>query len=85
MFNFFKSKKENGKRPQLPQLFDLNDNQINVGDKVKSLRYELGESELIIEEDQYYYKSLASGKKVSWLKMVDAITEKQKVKKIINQ
>ncbi len=82
MFNFFKGKKENGKKPTLPTLVDINDNPIQEGDKVESLRYELGESEVIIENGHYFYRSVATGKKVSWLKMVDAITEKQKVKKI---
>ncbi len=84
MFNFFKGKKENGKKPAMPDLVDINDNPIKEGDKVESLRYELGESELIVENGHYYYQSLSSGKKVSWLRMVDAITEKQKVKKISN-
>ena len=82
MFNFFRKKPDNGKTPPLPELYDLNDKQLEVGDKVESLRYELGKSELILENGQYYYQSLETGKKVIWLKMVDAITEKQKVKKL---
>lgn len=82
MFNLFKKRPDNGKNLSLPELFDLNDKQLQVGDKVESLRYELGKSELILEDGHYYYQSLETGKKVIWLKMVDAITEKQKVKKL---
>ena len=82
MFDLFKKRSGNGKKPPLPELYDLNDKQLQVGDKVESLRYELGKSELILEDGQYYYHSLETGKKVIWLKMVDAITEKQKVKKL---
>ena len=82
MFDLFKKRSGNGKNASLPALYDLNDKQLQVGDKVESLRYELGKSVLILEDGQYYYKSLETGKKVIWLKMVDAITEKQKVKKL---
>lgn len=84
MFDLFKKRPGNGKNPSLPELYDLNDKQLQAGDKVESLRYELGKSELIVEDGQYYYQSLETGKKVIWLKMVDAITEKQKVKKLGN-
>ena len=82
MFSLFRKRADNGKNPPLPELYDLNDKQLLEGDKVVSLRYEMGRSELIVENGQYYYQSLETGKKVIWLKMVDAITEKQKVKKL---
>jgi len=79
MLNFFKKKE---KEPALPQLLDINNNPLQPGDKVEALRYELGECELITEEDCYFYVSDKSDKKVSWLKMIDATTENQKVKKL---
>ena len=75
-FSFFK--KKNKKR----QLKDLDGNPINPGDKVESLRYDLGECILIDGENGYEYESVASGEKVSFAKMIDATTTFQKVKKI---
>jgi len=80
MFNIFKKKK---KQDSLPQLSDLDDNPLNEGDEVEALRYELGKCKLILVEKSYYYESIDSGKQVIWLKMIDASTERQKVKKII--
>jgi len=79
MLNLFKKKP---KEPSLPQLLDINSNPIKPGDKVEALRYDLGECELIAEEDSYFYISYSTNKKVSWLKMIDATTENQKVKKL---
>lgn len=79
MFGFFKKKQ---KQPELPQLVDLNNSPLIEGDIVEALRYELGKCRLIIEGNDYIYTSLESGKKVSWLKMIDASTENQKVKKV---
>ena len=79
MFKFFKSK--NG-TPSLPAIADLDDNPLQEGDLVDCLRYEMGESKLVLEEGIWYYESLESGNRVSYLKMIDAITSKQKVRKI---
>ena len=79
MFGLFKKKT---KEKQPPQLLDLNSNPIVEGDKVTSLRYELGECKVVLEGLEYFYVSEASGEKVSYVKMVDAITENQKVLKI---
>ena len=79
MFNLFKKKK---KGDDLPNLADIDDNLLQEGDEVEALRYELGRCKLILLEKSYYYESLSSGKQVSWLKMIDASTERQKVKKI---
>jgi len=81
MFNLFK-KKEKKQKPK-PKLEDINHQPLQVGDKVESLRYNMGMCEIQIDEnDQLIYFSLESGEKVSWLKMIDAATECQKVKKI---
>lgn len=83
MFNLFKKKDKPGK-PK-PKLEDINHQPLKVGDKVESLRYDLGLCELQLDDnDQIVYFSLINGKKVSWLKMIDAATECQKVKKVEN-
>ncbi len=76
MFGLFK-KKPKEKRP--PQLLDLNSNPIQEGDKVTSLRYEMGECKVVLEGLEYFYESVTSGERVSYVRMVDAITENQKV------
>lgn len=81
MLKFFK-KKENHQKAR-PRLEDINHQPLQVGDKVESLRYNMGICEIQLdEEDQVVYFSLVNGEKVSWLKMIDAATECQKVKKI---
>ena len=79
MFGLFK-KKETEKRPQLA---DLDNNILNEGDYVEALRYDLGKSKLILIDNDYYYQSEKNGEQVSWLKMIDASSERQKVKKIL--
>lgn len=76
MFGLFKKKP---KEPTPPKLLDLNNNPIVEGSVVKSLRYELGECVVELEGLEYFYVSKASGKRVSYTRMVDAITENQKV------
>ena len=60
-------------------LSDLEGNTIKDGDMVLSLRYDLGECRLLKTETGYEYHSLTTDEKVSWLKMIDAATERQKV------
>ncbi|WP_339816009.1 hypothetical protein [uncultured Imperialibacter sp.] len=83
MFGIFKRKKESPRKEKKLELVDLEQQPLAVGDKVESLRYDLGISILIQEEDGLYYQSEASGTKVHWTKMIDASTEFQKVKKVI--
>lgn len=75
-FNLFKKSK---KKKQLQDLFG---NPIYPGDKVESLRYDLGECILIEGENGFEYESLKTGKKVSYAKMIDAATSYQKVRKL---
>jgi hypothetical protein len=75
-FNLFKKKK---KKKQLQDLFG---NLLYPGDKVESLRYDLGECILIDEENGFEYESLKNGEKVSYAKMIDAATSYQKVRKL---
>jgi len=55
---------------------------LNVGDKVESLRYDLGVCTLIESENGFEYESESTGQKVSYTKMIDAVTTHQKVKKL---
>lgn len=84
MFNFFKKKnhQEEAKTPPL-QLADINEFPLQEGDLVEALRYDLGKCKLIRAEKGYVYQSLTTGEQVSWLRMVDAITQLQKVKKLM--
>lgn len=75
-FNLFKKKK---KKKQLQDLFG---NLLYPGDKVESLRYDLGECILIDGENGFEYESLKNGEKVSYAKMIDAATSYQKVRKL---
>ncbi|HAS42388.1 MAG TPA: hypothetical protein DCS93_18060 [Microscillaceae bacterium] len=84
---FFKKKdssngQKKGKPKALPPLVDLDQNPLQEGDLVQALRYDLGKSKIVMEDDMIYYESLESGERVSWVKMIDAATEFQKVKKL---
>lgn len=61
---------------------DLDGQPLKEGDKVMSLRYELGESLIIRTEEGLAYESLATGQRVSYVKMIDAATGHQKVKRL---
>lgn len=75
MFGIFKKKKKE------LELYDLEGNALEEGDIVLSLRYEMGECRLFKTEDGFEYQSLESDTKMSWIKMIDAATERQKVRK----
>lgn len=74
-FNIFKRKKKK-------QLQDLNGAPLLPGDKVECLRYEMGESILLEGDNGFEYKSVKTGQKVSYAKMIDAATSFQKVRKL---
>lgn len=76
MFGLFKKKP---KEKQPPKLLDLNGNPIVEGSTVKALRYDLGESDVVLEGLEYFYVSRTSGERISYTRMIDAITENQKV------
>ena len=79
MFGLFKKKKKE------LVLFDLEGNPLAEGDIVLSLRYDMGESKLVKTENGFEYQSIDGDIKVTWLKMIDAATERQKVmKKLTN-
>ncbi len=75
MFGLFKKKKKE------ITLFDLDGNALGEGDLVLSLRYEMGECRLVKTENGFEYQSIESDAKMSWVKMIDAATERQKVRK----
>ena len=75
MFGLFK------KKIKEISLIDLEGNKLKGGDIVVSLRYDLGECRLVKTQDGFEYQSLATDEKVSWIKMIDAATERQKVRK----
>ncbi|SNS50250.1 hypothetical protein SAMN05421640_0419 [Ekhidna lutea] len=79
MLKFFKKKP---KEKQPPQLLDIDGHLIMEGDEVIAQRYELGKCKVELEGLQYFYVSQHSGQKVSYVKMIDAITGHQKVKKV---
>ncbi len=76
MFGLFNKKKKK------KQLLDYDGKPLKVGDKVESLRYDLGKCVIIEGERGIEYESIESGKRVSFAFMIDAHTENQKVRKI---
>ncbi len=82
MFKLFR-KKPKEKSP--PELFDIDGNTIFEGDMVIAQRYELGKCKVLLEERQFFYVSLNSGQKITYIKMIDAITGHQKVQKILDK
>lgn len=74
--------KKKSKEKQPPQLLDINGNPILVGDRVESQRYELGECTVELEGLEYFYQSVEKEDRVSYTRMVDAITGHQKVLKL---
>ena len=84
MFHFFRKKTSPRRAPAkpVPLLADVNGALLGEGDLVESLRYDLGQCRVRLADPGYAYESLATGERVSWLRMVDASTGYQKVKKI---
>jgi hypothetical protein len=79
MFNWFKkSKSKSGKGILLE---DLEGNPLQPGDIVNALRYDLGPSRIIEENGEWFYVSEEKGEKVSYVRMIDAATKRQKVLK----
>ncbi len=78
MFSIFRKKKVE----TTPQILDLEGQPLQAGDRVTSLRYDLGECEIELDGREYFYKSLSSDQRVSYVRMIDAVTGHQKVRKI---
>ena len=60
-------------------LEDLNGNPLKEGSRVRSLRYDLDNCVLTKEGEDWVYTSEKDGKKVSYIRMIDASTKRQKV------
>lgn len=69
-----------GKKKKVITLYDFDGNALKEGDLVESLRYDMGECKLTFTEGVFEYEATKTGKKVNWLKMIDASTERQKVR-----
>ena len=84
MFKFFRRNNKNGKGdgPKPLRMVDIEGIPLSEGDIVESLRYELGKCRIVSGDGGMQYESLETGKKVHYLKMVDAATSFQKVKKL---
>ena len=64
------------------QFVDLEGQSLKEGDTVMSLRYDLGECRIVQTGQGMAYESLASGRQISYAKMIDAATGYQKVRKL---
>ena len=62
---------------------DLDGMPLKEGDKVLSLRYDLGECKIVKTEVGLAYESIEKKTIVSWAKMVDAASKNQKVRKLL--
>lgn len=80
MFRLFKKKP---KQPTPPSLMDLEGQPLKEGDWVLSHRYDLGKCQLTLEGMEYFYQSETSETRISYTKMIDAITGHQKVTKCL--
>lgn len=61
---------------------DLDGLPLKEGDKVLSLRYDLGECVIIKTNEGLAYESIKTKEVISWGKMIDAASKNQKVKKL---
>ena len=61
---------------------DFDGQPLKEGDTVMSMRYELGECRVINTEQGMAYESISGGQQVSYIKMIDAATGYQKVKRL---
>ena len=64
------------------QFVDLEGQVLKAGDHVMSHRYDLGECRIVAIDTGMAYESLATGQQVSYVKMIDAATGYQKVKRL---
>lgn len=64
------------------QFTDLEGQPLKAGDHVMSLRYDMGECRIVETDTGMAYQSLATGQQVSYVKMIDAATGYQKVKRL---
>lgn len=84
MLDFFRRRKKSDSSSQskTPVLSDLHQQPLVEGDTVESLRYDLGICRVVMTDKGLAYRSVESGRVVSWHLMVDASTDLQKVRKV---
>lgn len=70
------------RKKKSPRLFDYDGKPLKVGDKVMSLRYDLGKCLIVEGKTGIEYESVETGKRVGYALMIDAHTENQKVRKL---
>jgi hypothetical protein len=64
------------------QFTDIEGQPLKAGDHVISHRYDMGECRIVVTDTGLAYESLATGQQVSYVKMIDAATGYQKVKRL---
>ena len=74
MFRLLKKRKQ--------KLFDIDGQELKTGDKVMVLRYDMGICTLLKTEKGWVYQSQETGREMSYARMFDAYTKRQKVRKI---
>jgi hypothetical protein len=77
MFSWFKKSKQPKAAPLLME--DMQGNLLEIGDLVEVQRYELGLCTIEDRGGEWHYKSIEKGESVSYVKMIDAHSKRQKV------
>ena len=78
MVAFFRKKSGSSKL----KFVDFDGQPLKEGDIVMSMRYDLGKCRIINTEQGMAYEPLSGGQQVSYIKMIDASTGYQKVKRL---
>lgn len=83
MFNFFKKRKNHKQDTKSTiKMVDLDGMPLKAGDLVMSLRYNLGKCRIVEGEKGLEYESLETGERIHYVRMIDAATSFQKVRKV---
>ena len=64
------------------QFVDMEGQILKEGDHVMSFRYDLGECKIVMTESGMAYESISTGEQASYVRMIDAATGNQKVKRL---
>lgn len=74
MFHLLKKRRQ--------KLFDIDGQELKSGDKVMVLRYDMGVCTLLNTGKSWVYRSDETGQEMSYARMFDAYTKRQKVRKL---
>ncbi|MGM0549879.1 MAG: hypothetical protein ACQESW_02250 [Bacteroidota bacterium] len=74
MFHLLKKRRQ--------KLFDIEGQELKDGDKVMVLRYDMGVCTLLNTGKSWVYRSDETGQEMSYARMFDAYTKRQKVRKL---